>query len=184
MRTNMQQLIDDLRSLGVFQSGSFLLKSGATSPSYIDLRRAISSPKLLRLIAAAIHKAVSGCAYDLLCGVPYTAIPFATALSISHSIPMILKRKERKEHGTGKMVEGIFEKGQKCLVIEDVITSGQSILETIVALESEGLIVQDIAVLIDRQQGGRKLLTDKGYRLHSVFSIDSITKENRCPMTI
>ena len=87
---------------------------------------------------------------------------------------MILKRKEKKEYGTGKMVEGVFQKGQKCLVIEDVITSGQSILETISALEQEGLIIEDIAVLIDRQQGGRALLESKGYRLHSCLTLDQL----------
>lgn len=175
MRINMQ-LIDELYALGSLKFGSFVLKSGITSPFYIDLRLAISSPKLLVLFSEAIRKAVAGCSYDLICGVPYTALPFATAFSIRHSIPMVMKRKEKKEHGTGKMVEGIFKKGQTCLVIEDVITTGRSVLETIAALESEGLIIQDVAALIDRQQGSRQLLASKGYRLHSVLAIDSIAE--------
>lgn len=170
----MQTLIHDLYGLGALKFGTFTLKSGMISPFYIDLRITVSSPKLLVKIADAIQKTANACAFDLVCGVPYTALPFATALSIRQEIPMVLKRKERKEHGTGKMCEGSFQKNQKCLVIEDVITSGQSILETVAALEAEALVVQDIVVLVDRQQGGRKLLESKGYRLHSVFTIEEI----------
>jgi len=170
----MLALIDELFELGALKFGAFTLKSGIASPFYLDLRLAISSPKLLIRIAETLGKLVKGCAFDLLCGVPYTAIPFATALSIQQKIPMVLKRKERKEHGTGKMCEGIFQKGQTCLVIEDVITSGQSILETIGALESEGLIVQDVAVLVDRQQGGRQLLEKRNVKLHPLFTITQI----------
>lgn len=164
-------LADELYDLGAIKFGTFTLKSGISSPFYIDLRLAISSPPLLIQIGETLWNLVKATHFDLVCGVPYTALPFATVLSVHHAVPMILKRKEKKEYGTGKMCEGIFKKGERCLVIEDVITSGQSILDTINALENEGLIVQDIAVLIDREQGGRQLLEGKGYRLHSVFTI-------------
>jgi orotate phosphoribosyltransferase len=184
----MQTLIEELYDLGVFKFGAFTLKSGIVSPFYLDLRLTVSSPKLLVKIADAIQEAISPsdtlsekivaipskCSFDLVCGVPYTGIPFATAFSIRQEIPMVLKRKEKKQHGTGKMCEGLFREGQKCLVIEDVITSGQSILETIAALESEKLIVQDIVVLVDREQGGRQLLERQGYRLHSILTIRQI----------
>ncbi len=193
----MQTFIEELYDLGVFKFGVFTLKSGSVSPFYLDLRLTVSSPKLLVKIADAIQDAIQIGAisskfpfdakrgetntqvnqvssFDLVCGVPYTGIPFATAFSIRQGIPMVLKRKEKKQHGTGKMCEGIFREGQKCLVIEDVITSGQSILETIAALESERLIVQDIVVLVDREQGGRQLLERQGYRLHSILTIRQI----------
>ncbi len=167
-------LIDELYHLGALQFGSFTLKSGIVSPFYLDLRLSISSPKLLMEIAGAIQQTTQDCPFDLVCGVPYTALPFATALSIRQNIPMVLTRKEKKEHGTGKMCEGIFCRGQKCLVIEDVITSGQSILNTAALLEAEGLDVQDIVVVVDREQGGRQLLEKKGYRLHSLYTIRQI----------
>jgi len=112
--------------------------------------------------------------FDLVCGVPYTALPIATAISLQHNIPMVLRRKEKKEYGTGKLIEGIFQKGQRCLIIEDVITSGKSIFETIEPLQQEGLVVEDIIVLVDREQGGARHLSDKGYRLHAVCTITSI----------
>jgi orotate phosphoribosyltransferase len=132
----MHTLIHQLYELGAIQFGTFTLKSGIVSPFYIDLRLTISSPPLLRAIAQALSKATQGISYDLLCGVPYTALPFATALSLQENIPMLLKRKEKKNYGTGKMVEGIFHTNQTCLVIEDIITSGQSILETVDTLQA------------------------------------------------
>ena len=173
----MQTLIHELHELGALKFGTFTLKSGIASPFYIDLRLTVSFPKLLVTIADKIKGAVQGCSYDFVCGVPYTALPFATVFSIRQEIPMVLKRKEKKLHGTGKMCEGVFAKGKKCLVIEDVITSGQSILETITALENEGLIVQDVAVLVDREQGGREFLESEGVRVHPVLTIRQIADE-------
>jgi uridine monophosphate synthetase len=169
-------LIHKLYEIGAVKFGSFTLKSGLQSPIYIDLRLTVSYPRLLVAISEALLSQVRGAPFDLICGVPYTALPFATAISIQHNIPMILRRKEKKEYGTGKMLEGVFSKGQKCLVVEDVITSGQSLFETIAALEQEGLIVEDAAVLIDREQGGAKALAMKRYRLHSVLPLGEIVQ--------
>lgn len=170
-------LIHKLFELGAVKFGSFTLKSGIVSPIYIDLRLTISNPKLLVMIAEAMHEKVRSYPVDLICGVPYTALPFATAISIQHSIPMILRRKEKKEHGTEKLIEGIFQKDQRCLIVEDVITSGQSIFETVVPLLKEGIIVEDIVVLVDREQGGKTFIESKGFRLHSVCTLSAIVQE-------
>ncbi len=167
----MQTLIHDFHALGAIKFGSFTLKSGLISPVYLDLRTTISSPRLIYQISEAIIQAAAQTSYELVCGVPYTALPFATAVSLQTGIPMVLKRKEKKEYGTAKMVEGVFRPKQKCLLIEDVITSGQSVLETIRALEEEGLVVEDVVVIVDREQGGRDAIEAKGYRLHSLFTM-------------
>ncbi len=168
--------VHKLFELGAVKFGSFTLKSGLTSPIYIDLRLTISSPKLLVSVAETMWNEVRSCKADLICGVPYTALPFATAISIQHNIPMILLRKEKKEYGTGKRLEGNYQAGQRCLIVEDVITSGKSILETVEVLVAEGLIVEDIVVFVDREQGGAKHLAEKGFRLHSICTVSTIVK--------
>jgi uridine monophosphate synthetase len=96
--------------------------------------------------------------FDLICGVPYAALPMATAMSLESYIPLIIKRKEAKNYGTKKLIEGIYQKGQNCLLVEDVITSGKSLIETIAEVEQEDIKVADIVVVLDREQGGKELL--------------------------
>ena len=73
-----------------------------------------------------------------------------------------------------KIIEGIFQKGQTVLVIEDLVTSGSSVFETIEPLLHEGLVVKDVVVLLDREQGGRKHIEEKGYALHSVMTMSQL----------
>lgn len=163
-----------LYEIGAIKFGSFTLKSKIVSPIYVDLRLCISYPKLLSNIGDQLYKKMKGLDYELLCGVPYTALPMATVISVEQNIPMILRRKEVKDYGTKKRLEGVFEKGQNCLIIEDIITSGSSILETTESLESEGLIIKDAIVLIDREQGGSERLSKKNITLHSVYTLTEI----------
>lgn len=174
---HVQMLIHQLHEIGAIRFGSFTLKSGQISPVYIDLRLTISFPKLLVAISSLMYEKVQKTPFDLVCGVPYTALPFATVLSIQHQVPMILRRKEKKEYGTAKLIEGQFEKGQTCLLLEDVITSGQSLLETIASLEQEGLKVKDLVVLVDREQGAKKILSAKGYQVHCICTLSEIVQE-------
>jgi len=163
-----------LYEIGSIKFGSFTLKSGITSPIYIDLRLCISYPKILRDLAYLIYKKSKSLDYKILCGVPYTALPIATAISLEQNIPMVLRRKEVKDYGTKKMLEGVFSKGDKCLIIEDIVTSGSSILETVLTLREEGLEITDAIVLIDREQGGEKALQDQNITLHSIYTLKEI----------
>jgi orotate phosphoribosyltransferase len=152
------------------------LKSGIESPFYVDLRPLASDPKILKNLANYLLDMLPLDNFDLICGVPYAALPMATAMSLESYIPLIMKRKEAKQHGTKKLIEGIFTKGQNCLLVEDVITSGKSLLETIPEIENEGITVSDIVVVLDRQQGGKELLESKGYHVHTLFTISEVCK--------
>ncbi len=111
----------------------------------------ISYPGLLKSISESFWAISKNLHFDILCGVPYTAIPIATAISITHELPMVMRRKEVKEYGLKKAIEGKYKKGDQCLIIEDLVTSGKSVIETIQPLSELGVVIKDIIVLIDRE---------------------------------
>ena len=163
--------------LEIIKFGKFTLKSGIESHFYVDLRPLASDPKILKKLAEHLLEILpKDNKLDLICGVPYAALPMATVMSLLSEIPLIMKRKEAKGYGTKKLIEGIYKQGQSCLLVEDVITSGKSLLETIAEVEKEGLKVSDIVVVLDRQQGGKELLEQKGYRVHTLFTITEVVK--------
>lgn len=169
-----KSLVTTLFNIGAVKFGSYTLKSGIQSPIYLDLRIIVSYPALLETISEAFWRQIEDCKFDLICGVPYTALPIATVISVQHRIPMIMRRKEAKAYGTKKSIEGIYQPGQTCVIIEDLITSGTSVLETIEPIEQEQLKVRDIAVLIDREQGGRQKLASLGYNVHTLLTMTEV----------
>jgi len=169
-----QDLILQLHSKGCIKFGEFVLKSGITSPFYIDLRIIVSYPKLLSMISNVMLERVKDVEFDCFCGIPYTALPIATAMSITTGIPMVMRRKEVKKYGTKKVIEGVFKEGWTCLVVEDLVTSAMSCFETIKPLNKVGLKVNDVVVLLDREQGGETNLKNSGVKLHAVFKISEV----------
>ena len=168
-----QSLIFSLYEIGAIQVGQFTLKSGESTSVYINLRKIISYPYLMNLVTEVIWEETQHLQFDLVCGVPYAALPIATSLSLAHQIPMIMCRKERKDYGTKQMIEGVFNKGQTCLLVEDVITAGASMMETADELENHGLVVNDVVALVDREQGGKQNL-EKKYRTHIILTISDM----------
>lgn len=171
---NKEEFLLKAYELGIIKFGSFTLKSGIESPFYVDLRPLASSPELLKTLSNNLLQLVDDRNLELICGVPYAALPMATVMSLESGIPLIIKRKENKGYGTKRMLEGVFKNGQNCLLVEDVITSGKSLVETIDEVEKEGLKVTDIVVVLDREQGGIKRLKEKGYRVLTLFTINEV----------
>jgi uridine monophosphate synthetase len=171
MPTAVESLILTLHDIGAVQFGRFRLHSGRESRIYIDLRVLVSYPSALRAAAAAYQMVLDGLRFDLLAATPLAGLPIGTALCLDMDRPLIYPRKTSKSYGTGKNIEGRWSIGQTAVVVDDLITSGDSILETIAAVKAAGLKVHDAVVLIDREQGGREMLAQQGYRLHAVTSL-------------
>lgn len=159
---------------------------------YFDLRVIVSYPvvmdQLTDLMLTFIQEKEIQC--DQLCGVPYTgrqkiitrslhvstiyhisALPLATLLSVKMNKPMLIRRKEAKGYGTKKLIEGKFQAHESCLIIEDVVTTGSSVLETTTDLCSEGLIIKDAIVVVDREQGGAENIRKSKIKMHSLFTL-------------
>ncbi|WP_185858065.1 orotidine-5'-phosphate decarboxylase [Blattabacterium cuenoti] len=171
-----EQFFLEIYNLGIIKFGNFTLKSGMNSPIYIDFRPIASRPDLLIKLSDLLIHEVPSFDFELICGVPYAALPIATAFSLRSKIPLIIKRKENKGYGTERMIEGIYKAGQNCLIIEDVITSGDSLLKTIIDIEKEGLIIRNIMSILDREQGGIENIKEKGYDIRTLFRIGEVFK--------
>jgi uridine monophosphate synthetase len=167
----LADLADDLMDAGCVRFGQFTMKSGIQSPIYIDLRLLASRPRLLGSVAAAYSRLLEGLSFDLLAALPYAGMPITTALALQTGKPMIYARKETKAYGTQAPVEGAYQEGETAVVIDDLVTTGESKFESIERLESVGLRVREVVVLIDRESGARQRLQKAGYRLHAVFTL-------------
>ena len=174
--TNYQlsALADGLLSAGCIKFGDFTLKSGLKSPIYIDLRQIITYPKLLEQIAAAYLPILRPLSFDRLAGLPYAAIPIATAISLAGNYPMIYPRKEAKSYGTKAEIEGEYHAGETAVIIDDLTTTGGSKFEAIEKLTGAGLVVKDVVVLVDRQSGAKESLAQAGYSMHAVLTISQL----------
>ena len=133
-----------------------------------------SYPALFKLAARLYAVLIEELEFDHIAAVPYAALPFGSVVALNLNRSFIYPRKEVKQHGTGQAIEGAFEEGQKALLLEDVITSGGSILSAVETLRAAGLVVEDVAVLVDRQQGGDLKMEAVGMSLHAVVTIDEI----------
>ena len=171
MDATIESVTLGLFEIGAVKFGRFTLASGRTSPIYMDLRLLISAPTLLQQAAQLYARKLEKLEFDLLGAIPYAGLPIGVAVSLEMNRPLIFPRKEAKEYGTGKRIEGQFHVGQTVVVVEDLVTSAGSALSGIALLKAAGLQVNDVVVLLDREQGGRKNLEDDGYKLHSVLSL-------------
>jgi uridine monophosphate synthetase len=171
-----QALIVKLFDIGCLMFGSYVQASGAVFPYYIDLRRIISNPQLFHQVLEAYAVLTQPLKFDRIAGIPYGSLPTATGLALKLNHPMIYPRKEVKAHGTRRLVEGEYEQGETALVIDDVLITGKSVLEGIQKLETSGLRVMDIVVLIDHEGGVRDKMQAHGYQAHAVFTLSEISK--------
>ncbi len=167
----LAELTLKLYEIEAVKFGRFTLPNGRSSPVYIDLRLLSSYPQVLRLAAKAYRRVLERLVFDLISATPLAGLPIGTAVSLSIDVPLVYPRQSSRSIGTGKQIEGRWEVGQTAVVVDDLITSGDSLLEGIAFLKAAGLHVNDAVVLIDQEQGGNEMLKSQGYNLHAVITI-------------
>ncbi len=158
--------------------GEFTLASGKKSQYYIDIKRASTDPDVLETIADEMAREVQlrGLRYDKIAGVVLGSIPLAVALSLRTKVPYIMVRRDKKDHGTQKMIEGSLEAGERVLMVEDVITSAGSVVEAIGIVRAAGGVVEDVLCVVNRQEGGEVKLRDIDVRLSSLVTAEEILR--------
>ena len=174
--TLKSNLLKGLIDTECFRLGEFVLKSGIKSPFYIDLRRTSSDPRLMKIVGKAYARLIGALPQkpDRVAGIPVAAVSLATAASMETGIPMIYPRINKKEHGTGNLIEGNFRPGERVVLLDDLITTGKSKIEAIEILRAAGLIVEDLVVLLERGEQGRRDMEAAGVRLHSFFPVEDL----------
>ena len=164
----------------IIRFGDFTLASGKKSPYYIDLRLVPSYPiyyrKMIKEMQNIIAENVGLENFHSLVSVPTGGLIVAASLAIEIVKPIIYVRKEVKEHGTGKAVEGVTCQDMKLLMIEDVVTSGGSVINAIKSIKEEKMTVTDAYAVVDRMEGATETLQAEGVKLHSLLTIKQIAE--------
>lgn len=164
------KLSRELLESGAIKFGDFTLTSGKKSKYYVDIKDAATRPETLGLIA----KIFAGMASETkLAGVELGAVPLLVATAVAKNVPYLIIRKERK-HGTGKLTIGEIVPGETIEIIEDVVTTGGSVLRAAEYLRENGAKVSDAYCVVDREEGGMDLLRENGIALHPVIRISEI----------
>ena len=166
--------------------GDFTLTSGKKSSYYVDLRIVPSFPHQFRKMIKSLQNLVSENIgfdnFDCLASVPTSGLVIASALALEIVKPLIYVRNKPKEHGTGKAIEGKLRKGMRVVLVDDVATTGISLVNTIKTLRESGAIVTDACVIINRFEGSTDLLNKENVKLHEITNVIEITnllnKEN------
>jgi len=175
----VREVAELLFRIGAVRFGRFTLKDGRESPFYLDLRILVSHPDAMARVARAMLQRAESLAYDRLAGIPYAGLPIAVAMSLIGLRPVVYPRKEAKDYGTRRAVEGEFSSGERALVVDDVVTSGGAKVEAVQALRAVGLTVEDILVVVDRQEPGARVLADAAVKLHSVIQVGELLETLR-----
>lgn len=170
MEEPKKNLLELLTTHQVIQFGKFTLASGRESDYYVDMKKAITDPRILREIGQLMALRIAGENADKIAGPALGAVPIATAVSLASGIPMLMIRKSRKGYGTSKLIEGDLSEGDRVVVVEDVTTTGNSLLKAVEAVKNSGGVVVRALVAVDREEGARENLLKKGIILEALVT--------------
>lgn len=175
----MTSLTDSLQECKAIRFGDFTLASGKKSSYYIDIKKASAVPRILKQIAREISEKMRQYSIkpDYIGCVALGGVPIAVAVSLETDLPLIIIRKEAKEYGTKGQVIGDFIRNSRVLMVEDVATTGGSVLKAIELLRDEGLVVEHVIVVVDREEGALSTLSKMGVELIPLAKVSELLKE-------
>jgi len=178
VRQGIDEFCNILLRTGCIKFGTFQLSSGALSPYYVDLRLIPSNPEAFKraigFYTVTLEPVIKRS--SRLVGIPTAGVPYAAVLAFNFAKPFLYLRKEAKDHGQRRRIEGIIFPGDKVVLLDDVVTTGKNIMEAVDAIRAEGGVVKDAVVLLDRQQGGKAQLMKMGVRLRSYATITRVAQ--------
>ena len=170
-----QELIDALRDADAVRFGEFELSHGGTSEYYVDKYLFETDPRCLEAIAEAFADRIDE--DTKLAGVALGAVPLAAATSVTAGAPYVIARKQRKEYGTANLVEGRLEEGEEVVVLEDIVTTGTSLVDAIEALREAGATVNRAFVVVDREEGGREAVEDADVEMEALVTASELLED-------
>jgi len=169
-----------LHKNGIIKFGDFTLASGKKSPYYVDLRLVPSHPHQFRRMIKHLQNLVSEQVgfdnFDAIASVPTGGLVIASSLAFELVKPLVYVRSQAKEHGTGRLVEGLVSNGMRILLVDDVATTGGSVINGIKELKKAGAKISDVYVIVNRLEGAREGLQKEGVTLHHVLDVFEIAK--------
>jgi len=169
-------LVEQLKSCGAIKYGHFVLTSGAVSDYYVDIKKASTNPIVLKTIASHMES-IAMQDYDVIAGMELGAVPLIVALSLRTNIPFVIIRKEKRKHGTGKQIEGPSVTNKKVLIVEDVTTSGGSVVNTIQILRQNNAKLDKVITVVDRESGARKKIEQLDLQFIPLITVDDILEK-------
>lgn len=170
MDEQRKNLLKLLTTHQVIQFGKFTLASGRESDYYVDMKKAITDPRILSQIGEMMAEKIKDERVDKVAGPALGAVPIATAVSLTSGIPMLMIRKSKKGYGTSKLIEGELKQDDRVVVVEDVTTTGNSLLKAVEAVKDSGGLVVRALVAVDREEGARENLLKKGVKLEPLVT--------------
>ena len=170
---DIEEFLEELFSIDALKFGTFTLASGKSSDFYLDLRYIPAYPKLFnRIIDLIVKNIIPKLEYDAIIGIPLAGVPYSTGIGMLANIPIQLLRKEKKEHGLKRMIEGPDISGKQIILVDDLISSGFSKEFAITEIRKAGGIVSDLIVVVDRRSDNpQEWEQNWKIQVHSLFRI-------------
>ena len=169
-----------LHQKGIIKFGDFTLASGKKSSYYVELRLVPSYPHqfrtMIKYLQNNIAESVGLDSFDSLVSVPTGGLVIASALAIETVKPLIYVRSKPKDYGTSKSIEGQIHEGMKVVMIDDVATTGGSVVNAIKSLKEVNITIEDVYVIVNRMEGAEEALKELGVKLHSLANVMQITQ--------